>query len=109
MTIVDYIICPECFFTNYEWYSTLPDDLKVIFDDCAKEAMQYRTETWLASESACIEKISENCEVNTLTDENRTAFRNKCMPVWQQFIEEGSFTQADLDDLSALLDTMRSK
>ena len=107
MTIVDYIICPECFFTNYDWYSALPDDLKVIFDDCAKEAMQYRTDIWLASENACIDTIKENCEVNTLTDENRAAFREQCLPVWQQFVEDGSFTQADLDELSALLDELR--
>lgn len=109
MSIVDYIICPECFFTNYEWYSSLPDDLKTVFDECAKEAMQFRTDTWLASENACIDKIKENCTVNTLTPENRTAFREKCLPVWQQFVQDGSFTQEDLDTLGALLTTLRTK
>ncbi len=107
MTIVDYIICPECFFTNYEWYSALPDDLKTVFDDCAKEAMQYRTDIWLASENACIDTIKANCEVNTLTGENRAEFRDKCLPVWQQFVADGSFSQADLDELLALLGTLR--
>lgn len=107
MSIVDYIICPECFFTNIEWYNKLPDDLKVVFDECAKEAMDYRTEIWLASENDCIKKIGEHCAVNELTPENKAAFREKCLPVWQQFIEDGSFTQEDLDELTALLAEMR--
>lgn len=107
MTIVDYIICPECFFTSNEWYNTLPDDLKVIFDECAVEAMKYRTDMWLASENACIETIAQHCEVNTLEAEAREAFREKCLPVWQQFISDGSFSQTDLDQLTALLAEMR--
>jgi C4-dicarboxylate-binding protein DctP len=95
MTIVDYIICPECFFTNNDWYMSLPDDLKAIFDECAVESMQYRTDTWLASENACIDTISQHCEVNTLTAENRAAFREKCLPVWQQFVSTALY-QEDL-------------
>lgn len=107
MSIVDYIICPECFFTNNEWYKGLPDDLKEIFNECAKESMAYRTETWLSSEKACIDKIAEHCEVNELDAESKAAFSAKCVPVWQQFVEDGSFTQADLDELTAMLAEMR--
>lgn len=103
MSIVNYLICPECFFTNYEWYSALPEDLQATFDEVAKEAIDKRTEDWLASDADNIEVISQNCEVNEVQENDLALFREKCVPVWNEFMEEGYFTQEDLDQLNAIL------
>ena len=107
MSIVNYIISPECFFTSYEWYASLPEDLQVIFDEVAKETMQLRTDTWLASEDEKIEIIGENCEINTVSPEELERFRELCVPVWDEFVAEGSFSQEDLDAIQALLEEYR--
>lgn len=103
MAMVNYIICPECFFTNDQWYSSLPEDLQAVFDEVAKEAMDKRTEEWLASDEDNIKLISENCEVNQVSAENLALFREKCTPVWNDFIKDGYFTQEDLDRLNEIL------
>lgn len=107
MSIINYMICPECFFTNYEWYSSLPADLQEIFNEVAVESMKMRTETWLSSEAENLKVIEENCEVNTVSEENIAAFRELCVPVWDDFVAEGSFSQEDLSTLLEMLDTYR--
>ena len=109
MSIINYMICPECFFTNYSWYKALPADLQKAFDEVAVESMKRRTQTWLASEDANIKVISEHCKVNTVSAENVEAFRKLCTPVWQEFVTKGSFSQNDLDTLLAELEKLRKK
>lgn len=107
MSIINYIICPECFFTNYNWYMELPDDLKEIFDEVAVEAMAIRTDTWLASEKENMKIIKGHCEVNAVSAGNLESFRSLCIPVWRRFVKEGSFSQDDLDTLLSILDEIR--
>lgn len=103
LSIVNYIICPECFFTNLSWYESLPADLQEIYNEVAAEAIEMRTEDWLASDDANIQLLSEQCEMNEVSAENLELFREKCMPVWQAFIDEGYFTQEDLDEVLSIL------
>jgi C4-dicarboxylate-binding protein DctP len=108
MSIINYMIYPECFFTSDKWYESLPDDLKQTFNEVAKETMQKRTETWLASENKCIDDIKKSCKVNTISSDNIETFREKCQPVWQEFVQSGSYTQEDLDTLQNDLKKIRS-
>jgi len=103
MSIINYMICPECFFTNNNWYESLPADLQKTFNEVATEAMKLRTDTWLSSEDANIKIISEHCTVNEVSQENIEAFRKLCTPVWQEFVTQGSYSQSDLDTLLAEL------
>ena len=39
MTVTNYATGPDPFFVNLEWYESLPDDLRRIFDTVAREAI----------------------------------------------------------------------
>ncbi len=108
LSIGNYIICPDCLFVSNTWYQALPDDLKTIFNEVSKEAMDWSTENWLASEEPIAKELEQNLITNVISDENLQLFRDKMGPVYDYFINKGDFTQADLDDLNSRLEEYRA-
>lgn len=107
MSIVNYIICPDCLFTSWTWYSALPEDLKIIFDEVATETMRMSSDMWLAAEDENIEFLAKRLVTNVVDAENLSKFRETVAPVWQYFVAKGSFSQSDLNEIQALLETIR--
>ncbi len=97
MSIVNYQIHPDAFFVNLAWYEALPDDLKVAFDQAAKDAMIWSDTNWLASEADNIKFLSTQMEVNEITPEARAAFIAKVHSVWDEYIAAGTFTAEEVE------------
>ncbi len=97
MSLVNYQIHPDPFMVNLAWYQSLPDDLKVVFDKAAKDAMAWSDEHWLASEADYTAFLSDKMEVNEITPEAREAFIAKVRPVWDDYINAGTFTAEEVD------------
>jgi len=106
VTVSNYQVHPNPFFISLEWYQSLPDDLQKIITYAAKLSMIYCDTIWLASEMDSFEVVQEHCQVNYLSDEARAQFVEKVQPVWQDYIEEGVFSQELLDKV---LDTIENK
>lgn len=68
-----------------EWYQSLPDDLRQIFDDVLAETITYQRQLMEDSVKTDMESISTTCEVTTLTDEQRQVFKDACQPVYDWF------------------------
>jgi C4-dicarboxylate-binding protein DctP len=102
LSVVNWQIHPDPLYVNPEWYNSLPDDLKAIFDSVAKEAMEYSDTIWLASENDYLKTLEENLEVNTLTPEARAQFVEVVKPVWQGYVDDGSFTWDDINEALAI-------
>lgn len=96
LSVVNWQVHPDPFFINPAWYNKLPADLKKIFDDSAKSAMVYSDTIWLNSEKRYFAILSEKLQTNTITEEARKDFVKKCKPVWDKYVKEGYFTNADL-------------
>jgi len=96
LSIVDYQIHPDPFLVNLKWYQSLPDDLKAIFNKTAKEAMEWSDTNWLASEATYMETLRKNMTVNSVTPENRAKFVAKVKPVWDGYVKDGTFTEAEI-------------
>jgi len=96
LSIVNYQIHPDAFFVNLKWYQALPSDLKAAFDKAAKEAMEWSDTNWLASESGYLDTLKKNMTVNTITPENRAKFVAKVKPVWDFYVKDGTFTDAEI-------------
>ena len=96
LSIVNYQIHPDAFFVNLKWYQALPADLKTAFDKAAKEAMEWSDTHWLASESGYLDTLKKNMTVNTITPENRVKFVAKVKPVWDFYVKDGTFTDAEI-------------
>ncbi len=99
LSIVNYQIHPDAFFVNLKWYQSLPSDLKNVFDKAAKEAMVWSDTHWLASESGYLDTLKKNMTVNTISAENRAKFVAKVKPVWDFYVKDGTFTDAEIQSL----------
>ena len=101
LTITNYAIGPDPFMVNLEWYNSLPDDLKKIFDQTAVEAMRYSDQLNRENEVEYIKKLSEKLETNYVTPEDLEKFREATKPVYQYFIDKEYFTWDDIDEARA--------
>lgn len=79
-----------------EWYQSLPDDLRQIFDETLAEAIEYERQLTEEGVEADMEVISSTCEVTLLTDEQRAVFKEACQPVYDWF--ETQYTELNLQD-----------
>ena len=96
LSIVDYQIHPDPFMVNLKWYQSLPDDLKVVFNKAAKDAMEWSDTHWLASEAGYMATLKQNMTVNIVSPENRAKFVAKVKPVWEAYVKDGTFTDAEI-------------
>jgi tripartite ATP-independent transporter DctP family solute receptor len=103
LTITNYAIGPDPFIVNLEWYNTLPDDLKRIFDEVSVEAMNYSDQLNREKEGEYIGLLSEKLKTNYVTPENREKFREASMPVYQYFIDKEYFSWEDINEIRAYL------
>lgn len=101
LTITNYAMGPDPFMVNLEWYNTLTDTLKQIFDETAIEAMKYSDQLNREKEIEYIERLSEKLKTNYVTPENLEKFREVTEPVYQYFIDKGYFTWDDIIEARA--------
>ena len=96
LSVVNWQIHPDPFYVNPDWYNSLPDDLKHIFDASAKAAMIYSDTIWLNSENQYFNFLKTKLETNELTQEDTARFAEAAKPVWQQYVDDGFFSWDDI-------------
>jgi len=101
LTITNYAIGPDPFMVNLDWYNSLPDDLKKIFDQVAVEAMRCSDQLNRENEVEYIKQLSEKLETNYVTLENLVKFHEATKPVYQYFIDKEYFTWDDINEARA--------
>jgi TRAP-type C4-dicarboxylate transport system substrate-binding protein len=82
---------------NPAWYNNLPDNLKAVFDASAEAALIYSDTIWLNSETGFFNFLSNKLKVNAIKPEDRPGFVEKTKSVWKSYIDQGYFTQKDID------------
>jgi tripartite ATP-independent transporter DctP family solute receptor len=102
LTEVNYQIHPDPFYVSLAWYESLPADLKTIFADTAKAAIVHSDTIWLASEIDYFKFLSQKLQVNSISPKNYNLFVKKVKPVWQHYVKEGYFSQAEIDEALAI-------
>jgi len=102
LSVVNWQVHPDPFYVNPQWYNSLPEDLKAVFDSVAIAAMEYSDTIWLASEDGYFNILKEKLQVNTITPEARAEFVKAVQSVWQYYIDKGNFTRAEIDEALAI-------
>ncbi len=102
LSVVNWQIHPDPLYVNPDWYQSLPQDLKQIFDAAAKAAMIYSDTVWLNSENNYYNLLQSKLETNTLSPEVTAQFANAAKPVWQQYVDEGFFSWDDIEQAQKL-------
>ena len=97
LTINNYATGPDPFMVNLKWYESLPNDLQKIFDDVARETIAISDKLNRKQESEFIQKLAQHLEVNYLTDDELDPFRKAVIPVYQYFVDQGSFSFEEID------------
>jgi C4-dicarboxylate-binding protein DctP len=101
-TEVNYQIHPDPFFVSLSWYESLPADLKAVFRDTAKAAITHSDTIWLASEVDYFKLLNQKMQGNPISPNNHALFVEKVKPVWQHYVKEGYFSQAEIDEALAI-------
>ena len=98
LTINNYATGPDPFMVNLKWYESLPNDLQKIFDDVARETIAISDKLNRKQESEFIQKLAQHLEVNYITDDELEPFRKAVIPVYQYFVDQGSFSFEEIDN-----------
>ena len=102
LSVVNWQVHPDPFYVNPDWYNSLPDDLKAIFDSVAEATMQYSDTIWLGSEDGYFNILKDKLEVNTITPENRAKFVDGVQSVWKHYVDAGYFTMDEIKEAIAI-------
>jgi len=97
VTIDTHATGPDPLMVNLAWYQQLPTDLRVIFDEVARQALEYSDELYSASEEKIIADLAEHVEIIYPTPEVRAEMRERTRPVYDFFVDRGDFTWADIE------------
>ncbi len=102
VTVINYQFHPDPFYVNMDFYNSLPDEYKKILNECSVEMMTYNNQILADMETAAFDVIRNNCEVYELTVEERNAFKQAVKDVYNSFIEDGLYTQEELNELLSI-------
>jgi C4-dicarboxylate-binding protein DctP len=103
LSLLNWQVHPDPFYVNPDWYNALPEDLQQIFDMVAVQTMMHSDEIWLASENGYLDELRNHLAVNSITPEAREGFVEKVQSVWDYYVTEGYFSQADIDEALAIV------
>jgi len=99
LSLVGYLYFPGVLVMNLDFYESLPVKYQKLIDYAAQSATNYFN--WSIDTQAVEyeQYLSEKMEVNDITPENRELFAEKLVPLLQKFIDQGYFTQEDIDEV----------
>jgi C4-dicarboxylate-binding protein DctP len=97
ITIDSHATGPDPLMVNLQWYQRLPDDLKGVFDQVAREALAYSDELYSKNEQEIIAKLGESVEIIRLESSVRARMRAQTKPVYDFFVNRGDYTWDDIN------------
>ena len=109
-TEVNYQFHPDPFYVNAEWWNSLPAEFQAILTECATAMGEYNDQLIDQNSDAAKQVVVDaGCEVYVPTAEELAAFQAACQPVYSQVVEEGICTQAELDEMLAIVAAVRGE
>ena len=109
-TEVNYQFHPDPFYVNAEWWNSLPAEFQAILTECATAMGEYNDQLIDQNSDAAKQVVVDaGCEVYVPSAEELAAFQAACQPVYAQVVEEGICTQAELDEMLAIIAAVRGE
>lgn len=88
---------PDPLMVNLAWYEGLPDDLKRIFDEVAREALKYSDELYMKMEEETIAKLSAEAEIIRPSPDTIAEMKARTRPAYDYFVSRGDFAWEDIN------------
>jgi C4-dicarboxylate-binding protein DctP len=105
ITIDSHATGPDPLMVNLAWYERLPADLKKIFDEVAREAIEYSDELYSETEQQIIADLGKEVEVIRLAPSARAQMKTRTRSVYDFFVDRGDYSWGDI---SAAITASRS-
>ena len=96
---------PDPLMVNLAWYEGLPADLQQIFDEVARETLEYSDELYSDAEQQIIALLAEEVEIIRLAPAARAQMEAITRPVYDFFVDRGDY---GWDDIHAAIEASRS-
>lgn len=97
LSVTNHMTGPDPLLVNKDWYDSLPADLRKIFDEIAVEALALNDSLAREAETELPGKLGEHMQVNSLDAAGIATFKAAVQPVFQDGIDAGHFSQADIE------------
>lgn len=97
ITVDTHATGPDPLMVNLAWYQRLPADLKVIFDEVARETMEYSDALYATAEQEIIATLDETVEIIRPTPVVRAQMKARTEPVYDFFVTRGDYTWDDIN------------
>jgi C4-dicarboxylate-binding protein DctP len=101
ITIDAHATGPDPLMINLEWYERLPEDLQLLFDEVAREAMELSDQLYSKAEGEIIAELGEHVEIIYPSPEVRAEMKARTEPVYQFFVDRGDFSWDDIREAAA--------
>ena len=104
LTIINYVNGADPLMVNKQWYQSLPDDLKNVFDEVSVDTMKKSDELRKEGEKVALENLQNSiANVNFVQGDVRKEFQTALQPVWDRLVSEGFFSKEDIAQAQAVL------
>ena len=97
ITIDTHASGPDPLMVNLAWYERLPAELRIIFDEVAKESLRYSDELYSKAEEEIIATLSRTVEIIRPAPSVRSEMKARTRPVYDFFVERGDYTWDDIE------------
>ena len=98
LSVINYSIGPDPLMVNLDWYEALPTSLQSVFNEVSRAAMRYSDQLNRTSEAEYLDRLSARLQTNYVTGEDRRAFQRKVQPVYEYFVDKGTFTWEEINE-----------
>ncbi|NQT59213.1 MAG: TRAP transporter substrate-binding protein [Bacteroidetes bacterium] len=110
-TALNYMAGADPLMVNMAWFETLPADLQEIFNEVSVEALQYWDQMEKDASLQAINNIINSPGIEGVNMSNypeiAAVWEAACAPLWQQFVDEGFFTWADIERTQEVIAEVR--
>lgn len=102
-TVLNYQFHPDPFYVNLDWFESLPAEYQTILAEATKDMMAVNNQAIVDNQSKSRSIVEANCEVYTPTASELQQFKDAAEVVYQQYIDAGILTQAELTEMRAIV------
>lgn len=90
-------ITADPLYVNLNWYQSLPDDLKAVFDEVSEQTMRLSDELFRAYEKEVYDLLEGKLDLYVLNDKEMEEMVQLTSTISDFFTERGDFTKEDID------------
>jgi len=107
LSLVRYCIYPGTLALNLDFYESLPSKYQKLVDLAAHTAVDYFAWYVRTQMGEYEQFLREKMIVNEITPENHKLFAEKLKPLYQEYINDGYFTQKEIDEIKTYLESRK--